>query len=119
AIAPVTYPVMGWARMVGGLDSLVLLVWLAGVPLLLGGVAGTVQRRRYAGAILLAAACAYLTPLTLPFTTAACDLCSRTEEPAVPNVWLRVLTPIGSALLAGAGAWIAHRIMDAARRTAR
>lgn len=117
AIAPFTYPVMGWARMVGGLDSVVLLVWLAGVPLLLGGIAGTAQRRRCTGAIFLAAACAYLTPLTLPFTTAACDLCSRTEEPAAANTWLRVLTPLGSALLAGAGAWIAGRVMDAGRRT--
>lgn len=116
AIAPVTYPVMGWARRVGSLDSLVLLVWLAGVPLLLGGIAGSAQRRRCTGAILLAAACAYLTPLTLPFTTAACDLCSRTEEPAAANTWLRVLTPVGSALLAGAGAWIAGRLVDAGRR---
>lgn len=120
AIAPATYPVMGWARLAGTLDGLVLLVWLAGVPLLLGGIAGTAaQRRRCTGAILLAAACAWLTPLTLPFTTAACDLCSRTEEPAAPNAWLQLLTPFGSALLAGAGAWIAGRVVDAGRRAAR
>lgn len=120
AIAPATYPVMGWARMAGALDVLVLLAWLAGVPLLLGGVAGTAaQRKRCTGAILLAAACAYLTPLTLPFTTAACDLCSRTEEPAAPNAWLQLLTPFGSALLAGTGAWITSRMLHADRRTPR
>jgi hypothetical protein len=108
AIAPASYPVMGWARAAGSLDTIVLLAWLAGVPMILGATVATAQRRRCTGAILLAAACAYLTPLTLPFTTAACDLCSRSEGSAASGTLL-LLTPAGSALLAGLGAWLAGR----------
>lgn len=108
AIAPASYPVMGWARAVGSLDTFVLLLWLTGVPMTLGAAAAIAQRRRCAGAILLAATCAYLTPLTLPFTTAACDLCLRSDEDATSGALL-LLTPVGSALLAGLGAWLAGR----------
>jgi hypothetical protein len=107
-IAPASYPVMGWARATGSFDTLVLLAWLAGVPTILGAAAATAQRKRCTGTILLASACAYLTPLTLPFTTAACDLCSRSEENIASGTML-LLTPAGSALLAGLGAWLAGR----------
>ena len=109
AIAPATYPVMRWARTLESLDFLVLLAWLAGVPFILGGVAGSTERRRYTGAILLAGACAYLTPLTLPFTSAACDLCTRSQQSAAPGAVL-LLTPFASALLIGLGAWVAARL---------
>lgn len=109
AVAPATYPVMRWARTLESLDFLVLLGWLAGVPFILGGIAGSTERRRYTGAILLAGACAYLTPLTLPFTSAACDLCTRPQDSTAPGAVL-LLTPFGSALLVGLGAWVAARI---------
>jgi hypothetical protein len=109
AIAPATYPVMRWSRTLESLDFLVLVAWLAGVPFVLGSVAGSTERRRYTGAILLAGACAYLTPLTLPFTTAACDLCTRSQQTAPPGV-VFLLTPFASALLVGLGAWVAARI---------
>lgn len=108
AIAPVTYPVMRWARTLES-DFLVLVAWLAGVPFLLGSIAGTTQRRRFTGAILLAGACAYLTPLTQPFTFAACDLCTRSQPSTAPGAVL-LLTPFASALLIGLGAWVAARI---------
>jgi len=108
AIAPVTYPVMRWARTLES-DFLVLVAWLAGVPFVLGSVAGTTQRRRFTGAILLAGTCAYLTPLTQPFTLAACDLCTRSQPSTAPGAVL-LLTPFASALLIGLGAWVAARI---------
>lgn len=108
AIAPVTYPVMRWARTLES-DFLVLVAWLAGVPFILGSVAGTTERRRFTGAILLAGACAYLTPLTQPFTYAACDLCTRSQQSSAPGA-VPLLTPFASALLIGLGAWIAARI---------
>lgn len=107
-IAPATYPVVGLARTLEPARVLVLLAWLAGVPFILGGVAGAAERRRRAGAILLGAALAYLTPVTLPFTSAVCDLCSHPAGAALPDSIL-LLTPFGSALLAGLGAWLVGR----------
>lgn len=107
-IAPATYPVVGLARTLEPVRVLVLLAWLAGVPFILGGVAGAAERRQRAGAILLGAALAYLTPVTLPFTSAVCDLCSHPAGAVLPDSIL-LLTPFGSALLAGLGAWLAGR----------
>jgi hypothetical protein len=108
-IAPATYPVVGWARTLEPMRALVLLGWLAGIPFILGGMAGAAERRQRAGAILLGAALAYLTPVTLPFTTAVCDLCSHPAGAALPDSIL-LLTPFGSALLAGLGAWLVGRL---------
>lgn len=116
AIAPITYPVMRWARTLES-DVLVLLAWLAGVPFILGGVAGTTERRRFTGAILLAGTCACLTPLTEPFTFAACDLCTRSQQSTAPGAVL-LLTPFASALLIGLGAWVATRITGQLQRSA-
>ena len=108
-IAPATYHVMDWARAQESLRILVLLAWLGGVPLLLGGVAGAAERRRRIGAILLGAALAWLTPVTLPFNFAVCDLCARPLDTAAPGSIL-LLTTAASALLAGLGAWCVGRI---------
>jgi hypothetical protein len=107
-IAPATWRIMGWARSLDSLQFLVLLAWLTGVPLVLGGVAGLAARHKRSGAILLGAALVYFTPLTLPFTFAACDLCTRSEEPVASGA-IQLLTPIVSALLAGIGAWAVTR----------
>lgn len=108
-IAPATYHVMDWARAQESLRILVLLAWLAGVPLILGGVAGAAERRRRIGAILLGATLAWLTPVTLPFNFAVCDLCARPIESTTPGSIL-LLTTAASALLAGLGAWGVGRI---------
>lgn len=104
-IAPATHPLMEWARTQESLRIVVLAGWLVGIPLLLGGIAGSVERRRV-GAILLAATLVYLTPVTAPFGLAACDLCARPAGTS-PLQWL---TPLASALLAGAGARIAAAV---------
>jgi len=108
-IAPATYRVMDWARGQESLRILVLLAWLAGVPLILGGVAGAAERRQRIGAILLGATLAWLTPVTLPFSFAMCDLCARPIESTTPGSIL-LLTTVASALLVGLGAWGAGRI---------
>lgn len=114
-VAPVTYPVMGWAGSLESVGALVVVAWLVGIPLVLGGVAGGAERRRRIGVVLLAAGIAYITPVSLPFNIALCDVCSR---PAVDGSSgaVRVLTPVGAALLAGMGAWIAGRLHSVARR---
>lgn len=114
-VAPVTYPVMGWAGSLESIGAPVVIAWLVGIPLLLGGVAGAAQRRRI-GVVLLAAAIAYLTPVSLPFNIALCDVCSRPAADGSGAV--RILTPIGAALLAGIGAWLAGRLQWAAGREA-
>jgi hypothetical protein len=108
SIAPATAPVMDWARGFESLRLLVQLGWLAGVPFLLGGLAGSARRHRV-GAILLGAGLAYMTPITTPFDSAVCDLCVGPGSAVIPGA-VRWLTPFGSALLAGLGAWIATRI---------
>ncbi len=108
AIAPVTYPVMGWAHNSEPLRIALLLGWLAGVPMVLGAVAGAIERRSRIGAILLGAGFAYFTPVTLPFSLAACDLCRSPVDVTLPNSVL-ILTPFGSALLAGTGAWLIRK----------
>lgn len=113
SIAPLTYPVMSWARASESLDTIVLLAWLAGVPFVLGCIAGAAQGKRRAGAILLAACLVYLTPVTLPFTWAACDLCSRSGEPESTRL-VQLFAPFASALLAGGGAWAGGRFRVAA-----
>ena len=65
-VAPVTFPVMGWAGSLESIGVLVVIAWLVGVPLVLGGFAGAAQRRRI-GVVLLAAGIAYVTPVSLPF----------------------------------------------------
>jgi hypothetical protein len=112
-IAPATYPVMSWARTTEPLRVVALLGWLTGVPLLLGGIAGVTQRRRHIGAILLGAGIAYLTPVIQPFESAVCDLCAGPGSAIVPATAL-FLTPPGSALLAGLGAWVAVRFRHTA-----
>jgi len=107
-IAPATYPVMDWAR-AQELRLLVLLAWVAGVPLVLGGFAGAAGRRGRIGAILLGAALAWLTPVTLPLNFAVCDLCARPIDTAAPGS-IVLLTTAASALLAGLGAWGVGRI---------
>ncbi|MEO8313473.1 MAG: hypothetical protein ABI645_01650 [Pseudomonadota bacterium] len=111
AIAPATHPVMGWVR-AEPLRTLVLLGWLIGVPLLLGGIAGATQRRRRIGAILLGAGLAWLTPVTQPFDSAVCDLCAGPNSATIPSTAL-FMAPLGSALLAGLGAWIVGRFRNA------
>jgi hypothetical protein len=111
-IAPATYPVMDWTR-TEPLRTVVLLGWLAGVPLVLGVIAGATERSRRIGAILLGAATAYLTPVTRPFDFAVCDLCVGPGSASVPTTVL-LLAPVGSALLAGLGAWLAARFRHAA-----
>lgn len=108
AIAPTTYQVLDWARAQDSLRILVLLAWLAGVPLILGGVAGAAERRRRIGAILLGATLAWLTPVTLPLNFAMCDLCARPAETSSGSIVL--LTTAASALLVGLGAWAVGRI---------
>lgn len=112
-VAPVTYPVMGWAGSLESIGALVVIAWLVGIPLLLGGVAGVAPRRRI-GVVLLAAGIAYITPVSLPFNIALCDVCSR--EVADGSGAVRILTPIGAALLAGIGAWLAGRLQWVGRR---
>lgn len=109
SIAPATAPVMHWARSLEPLHLLIQLGWLAGVPLLLGGLVSAAERSRRAGAVLLGAGIAYLTPVATPIDTAVCDLCVGPGAAMVPDA-IRWLTPFGSALLAGFGAWIAARI---------
>jgi hypothetical protein len=109
SIAPATAPVMGWARSLEPMHLLIQLGWLAGVPLLLGGLVSAAGRSRRAGATLLGAGIAYLTPLATPFDSAVCDLCVGPGAAVVPDA-IRWLTPFGSALLAGLGAWIGARI---------
>jgi hypothetical protein len=113
AIAPATYPVMGWARAAEPLRPLVLLGWLMGVPFLLGGIAGAAQKIRRFGAILLGAGLAYLTPVTEPFEFMVCDLCSAPDSNSTPTAAL-FMTPLGSALLAGLGAWVFGRFRHSA-----
>ena len=108
-IAPATYQVMDWARAQESLRILVLLAWLAGVPFILGGVAGAAESRRRVGAILLGATLAWLTPVTLPLNFAVCDLCARPIDTTAPSSIL-LLTTTASALLVGLGAWVAGRI---------
>jgi hypothetical protein len=107
-IAPATDPVVHWARAAEPLRTFVLLCWLIGVPVILGAVAGATERQRRIGAILLAATLAWLTPLTQPFDSAVCDLCVGPNSNAIPATALFV-TPFGSALLAGLGAWFTSR----------
>jgi hypothetical protein len=109
SIAPATAPLMDWARKLESLRVLIQLAWLAGVPFLLGGLAGAAERSRRVGAILLGAGLAYMTPITTPFDSAVCDLCVGPGSAVIPGA-VRWLTPFGSALLAGLGAWIATRI---------
>jgi hypothetical protein len=116
AIAPATYPLMDWAR-TEPLRTVVLLGWLTGVPLVLGVIAGATERRRRIPAILLGAAIAYLTPVTGPFDSAVCDLCVGPGSTSVPTTALW-LAPLGSALLAGFGAWLAGRFRPAATERA-
>lgn len=108
-LAPATAPVMDWARAVEPLRLLIQIAWLAGVPLLLGGLAGAAERSRKVGAILLGAGVTYLTPITIPFDSAVCDLCVGPGSTTIPDA-IRWLTPFASALLAALGAWIAARI---------
>jgi len=108
-IAPATYQVMDWAGARESLRIFVLLAWLAGVPLILGGVAGAAERRRRIGAILFGAALAWLTPVTLPFSFAVCDLCAQPIESTASGSIL-LLTTTASALLVGLGAWGVGRI---------
>lgn len=115
-VAPVTYPVMGWAGSLESIGVLVVIAWLVGVPLVLGGVAGAAQRRRI-GVVLFAAGIAYITPVSLPFNIALCDVCSRPAADGSSGA-VRLLTPIGAALLAAMGAWLAGRLPLAARREA-
>jgi hypothetical protein len=111
-IAPVTYPVMNWARTAEPLRTLVLLGWVMGVPLLLGGIAGATEGSKRIGAILLGAGLAYLTPVTQPLTYAVCDLCAAPGSTTAPTAAL-FMTPLGSALLAGLGAWLVARFRHA------
>lgn len=108
-IAPATFPVMNWAHPAEPLRSLTLLGWLVAVPLLLGAIAGAAERRRRVGTILLAAGVAYLTPVTLPLDSAVCDLCAGPGSTVMPTA-AAVMTPLGFALLAGAGAWTMSRL---------
>jgi hypothetical protein len=110
-IAPATYPVMDWTH-TEPLRTFVLLGWLAGVPLVLGVIAGATGRSRHISAILLGATIAYLTPVTRPFDSAVCDLCVGPGSTSVPTTAL-LLAPLGSALLAGFGAWMAGRFRHA------
>jgi hypothetical protein len=112
-IAPATYPVMDWTH-TEPLRTFVLLGWLTGVPLVLGVIAGATERSRRISAILLGAAIAYLTPVTRPFDSAVCDLCVGPGSTTLPTTAL-FLASLGSALLAGFGAWIAGRFRHAAR----
>lgn len=108
SIAPATAPVMDWARALEPLRLLIQLGWLAGVPFLLGALAGAAERSRRVGAVLLGAGFAYMTPVTTPFDSAVCDLCVGPGNTAIPDA-IRWLTPFTSALLAGLGAWITAR----------
>lgn len=109
-IAPVTTPIMNWAHSSEPLRLLVQLAWLTGVPFLLGGFAGAMERSRRVGAILLGAALAYMTPVTTPFDSAVCDLCVGPGSAVIPDA-IHWLTPFGSTLLVGLGAWIAVKIL--------
>jgi len=113
SLAPATAPVMDWARTVESLRLLIQLGWLAGVPFLLGSVAGAAERSRV-GAILLGAGLAYMTPITAPFDSAVCDLCVGPGSAVIPDA-VRWLTPLCSALLAGLGAWTVTRISSSHR----
>lgn len=117
AIAPATYPVMGWAR-TEPLRILVLLGWLMGVPLALGVIAGATEISRRIGAIVLGAALAYLTPVARPFDFAVCDLCVGPGSTSTPTTAL-LLAPFGSALLAGLGAWMVGRFRHVMKETPR
>jgi hypothetical protein len=114
-VAPFTFPVMGWAGSLESIGLVVVIAWLVGIPLVLGGVAGAAERRRRTGVVLLAAGIAYLTPLSLPFNIALCDVCSRPVADGSNGV-VRVLTPIGAALLAAVGAWVAGRLLSGGRQ---
>jgi hypothetical protein len=107
---------MGWAGSLESIGVLVVIAWLVGVPLVLGGVAGAARRRRI-GVVLFAAGIAYITPVSLPFNIALCDVCSRPAADGSSGA-VRLLTPIGAALLAAMGAWLAGRLPLVARREA-
>jgi len=111
-IAPLTYPVMDWARATEPLRVMVLLGWLAGVPVILGGMAGVPERSRRVGAILIGAAFAWLTPVTSPFNFVVCDLCASPAGSGTPDALL-YLTSAASALLAGLGAWTVRKLRPA------
>jgi len=108
-IAPATYPVMNWVRAAEPWQTPLMLCWLMGVPFLLGGIAGTARKLLPLGCILTGAGLAYLTPVTLPFEYAVCDLCTKTGSAVTPAAAL-FMTPLGSALLAGCGAWAIRRL---------
>ena len=114
-IAPFTFPVMGWAGSLESIGLVVVIAWLVAIPLVLGGVAGATERRRRIGVVLLAAGIAYLTPVSLPFNIALCDVCSRPVADGSSGA-VRILTPIGAALLAALGAWLAARLHPVARQ---
>jgi hypothetical protein len=109
SIAPATTPVMSWARSQAPLHLLIQFGWLAGVPLLLGGLAGAAGHSRRIGAVLLGAGIAYMTPIATPFDSAVCDLCMGPGAAVIPDA-IQWATPFGSALLAGLGAWIVATI---------
>lgn len=101
AIAPATYPVLDWAQTLNSSRILLILGWLAGVPLLLGAIAGAAQRQPRV-AILLGAALAYFTPVALPFDSAVCNLCASPGN-VVPDLFV-YLGPLAAGLLAALGA---------------
>ena len=111
AIAPATAPVVAWAIGTIGPDHdelqlLAVTSWLAGIPLMLGAFAGTVNNWKPVGMVVVATLLAYLTPATLPFQSALCVLCKRPSPALLPGSAL-LITPIASALVAGLGAWTA------------
>jgi hypothetical protein len=120
-LAPLTDPLMHWAQAsglnagaaptgAGAIGLLYSLAWLAGVPFVLGGVAEATERQRRAGTIILAAAVAYLTPVTLLLDPAVCELCATPANTPIPDV-ATFLLPAASALLAGFGAFSMGRLL--------